>query len=250
MRNVHKFFAMVVIMVAVGGCASTGNAPTTTIERGIQPLACNQPVMSLHEETPAQQVDGSIAIQASILVPRCERAVRVQMQPANVLINIGGNAHFDRTEQDVYRLVGDETATLTLTITNQSSRVFRSRGSLWEATIDGVTVPVRPSGLLTLTILPRSAQDVTVRGIRLTGDADNTNVYEFSLHDVPTEFDEAGETTRRGSFLWRFVLDTERNEVGPAVTRRCRVTMAADARPRANYFVTSRTADAISCPEA
>ena len=233
------------VVLAVG-CASAGSPPTTTVSTGSQPLACDQPVLAIHGETPARQVQGGVAVQASITVPQCQRAVRVQMQRVVALVSLGTptTVNYDRTEQDLYRTEGGETATLTLTITNQSSRTFRARGSLWEATINGVVAPIRAPGLLTLTILPGRSQDVTLRGIRLTG-----GTYAFSLYDVPVERGEAGEVTEVGNFEWLYSLENERIEGPPAVTRRCRVRVAAADAPRQNnYFVTDRAADPNSCP--
>ena len=243
MARAHKLISTAVIVVAAAACASTETAPTTTVTTASRPLACAQPVMDLQQETPARQVQGSVAVQAAIAVPQCERAVRVQMEPVIALVSIGNAQSYDRTEQDVYRTVGNEAATLTLTITNQSSRTFRARGSLWEANIDGVVAPIRAAGLLTLTILPGRSQEVVVRDIRLNG-----GTYEFSLYDVPVERGEAGEVTEVGNFEWRYGLEQETLEAPPAETWRCRVRVAAGARPRSNYFVASRGDDPNSCP--
>ena len=245
---VRNPMSMAFLVVLAVGCASAGGppTPTTTESTGSQPLTCDQPVLAIHGETPARQVQGGVAVQASITVPQCQRGVRVQMQRVVGLVSLvtATTVSYDRTEQDLYRTEGGETSTLTLTITNQSSRTFRARGSLWEATIDGVVAPIRAPGLLTLTILPGRSQDVTIRGIRLTG-----GTYAFSLYDVPVERGEAGEVTEVGNFEWLYGLENERIEGPPAVTRRCRVRVAAADAPRQNnYFVTDRAADPNSCP--
>ena len=243
-QHICNFISIVFIVAAAGSCASAGGSPAPAVSLGSQPLVCDQPVMDNQQGSPARQVQGSVAVQASITVPQCERVVRVHNRPTQALISIGmgGRTNYHRTEQDVYRVEG-ETATLTFTITNQSERVFRGRGSLWEATINGVVTPIQLPGLLTLTILPGRSQDIAVRGIRLT-----EGTYTFALYDVPVARDEAGEVAQVGNFEWLYGLEYERVEGPPAETRRCRVTVAAGDEPRSDYFIPNRANDSSSCP--
>ena len=238
-KHLCNLTSIALVVAAAGGCA--GGPPPATVSVGSQPLVCDQPVAELQQGISALQVQGSVAVQASVAVPQCERAVRVQHQPVESLITFGDRVNYDRTEQDVYRMEGGETATLTLAITNQSERVFRGRGSLWEASINGVVAPTQLPGLLTLTILPGRSQDITVRGIRLT-----PGVYDFALYDVPVERDEAGGVAQVGNFVWTYGLEYERREGPPAETRTCRVT-AAESEVRRNYFVANREEDPNSC---
>ena len=238
--NLCGMTSIALVVAAAGGCA--GGPPPATVSVGNQPLVCDQPVLELQQGISALQVQGSVAVQASATVPQCERVVRVQHQPVESLITFGDRVNYNRTEQDVYQMEGAETATLTLAITNQSERVFRGRGSLWEASINGVVAPIQMPGLLTLTILPGRSQNITVRGIRLT-----PGVYEFALYDVPVERDEAGEVAQVGNFQWLYGLEYERVEGPPAETRRCRVTAAA-SEVRQSYFVGNRSEDPNSCP--
>ena len=145
---------------------------------------------------------------------------------------------------------------LSLTIVNQSQRVFRGAGAVISYQVDGQEAAWDTEGdsrevFLRTQILPGQQRQVRLRDIDHTGIADGATVGLY-LYDVVTERDDAGEPLVRSNFEWFFAM-TRSTVTGPGSEATCNrpLTSFAPARPMTQtvYLLTEEEAavDGLAC---
>ena len=229
------------VMAALGGtvltlACSTGTLGTSTPVA--ETVVCQEPVLELAEsEGAAVQTIGDITITASTRMPRCEEVVRVSHETRSPSFgerlrapDNSSQGYLTRREEvdlalarrsDQGDVILDENFDLLLSVTNQSQRVFRAEGAVFEYQIDGRTEAVsrdRYASFLGATILPGQARDFPIALPHTRIDA--SSVVSVFVYDVTVERDDAGIPTRRGNFDWMFTLNYFRRE-GTGAVREC-----------------------------
>ena len=204
------------IVFAFAGCAARGPAAVTPSPIN---LGCDQPVTLPVSETPARQTHGDISMLMAIEVPPCDDLV-VEVSWEERSRGMFGwltawgprkNA-YRRTERQLLRLTSGMTASLT--ITNQSERVFRGEDAVWSATLDGAIIPSEAEGVVNAMIPPGRNQEIRVTGIQ----TDESGTYTLSLFDVPIQQNAAGETIEVANFEWIYTLEHNRVPVQATAT--------------------------------
>lgn len=183
---------------------------------------CEQPVLEILPESPSIQTHGSITIDATIVVPQCRPVVYVSSEVVEAPPTLGDLLSSLTSSPDeptyMYKIVEEEALEaddirLEFTITNQSQRVFRPDGAIWQVLLSGNVLSEDLAGnaasLLNMVLAPGQNRTVSVNGINHPGTADDGAIFAFSLYDVVVERDDAGAIVQRNSFEWFYSLRYE-----------------------------------------
>lgn len=224
-----------ILALGVSACGSGGPAsPGLSFER----LRCEQPVLELQQGEDRQR-QGNITIVASVEMPACERFWRVRYETAQEGVGRtllrstrfdDGLTPYDRHEQEVFDIFGED-FDMVFRITNQSQRVFRGAGAVWQATVNTMTVDSQADGLLGLVVLPGQTGELRV-SLPVSKEREGS-VYSFFLYDVVLDRDDTGETTELGNYEWYYTVRYQTLEGPPAELNACRRRHGpqADLRP-------------------
>jgi len=218
----HQFL----FLLLVGVCILSSSCTTTSTlseEPVLSTIAepCEQPVLDLLPESPSIQTHGSITIDVAIVVPECQPVIYVKSKiiekpptAGQLLTSLISTSSDDPTyiyeikEEEALRV--SEYLQLEFTITNQSERVFRPQGAVWQALLSGTVLSEDRAGdakpLLNMVLAPGQNRTVYVNRIYHPGTADDGAVFAFSLYDVVVDRDVAGIPVQRSSFEWFYSL--------------------------------------------
>lgn len=227
MFGLIRVLALAVIVGGIG-CASR-SGPV------VEPFmtTCAEPTLTA-VQAPALQSQGDISITVAPIVPQCELRTMVSYVPTerpvswrNLLVPGDTSASvpwYERRESQ--RLQAGDDLGFTVTIVNQSPRVFRGAGMVVSYQVDGAEIATDAenyASVVNAQILPGQQRQVEIRNLGY-GDAADGATIGLYLYDVVTERDDAGTPTVRSNYEWFFAMSSEERS-GPGFDATCTIPM-------------------------